>query len=489
MATTIRSSLSRRQVLKAAASVIAGSILASCGATPTPTLTPQPPTATTAPTKPPAPAAEPTKPPTPAPPPPTNTPAPAPTKAPVAGKVVIMHQRNELSEDEQAQFEKANPTIKMEFIQADTTRFFAMYAAGTPPDLLRTQAPAIPNYLARKMLKDLTPFFEVSTVLKPADLAPANNYYRANGPLEIGQGKYYGMCKDWSPDFTLFINKKIFADASVAVPDDTKSLTYDDIFVMAKKLTKMEGNRVIRWGYGYGDWWVDRIWMNMLAEKKQELFSDSFTKINLSANDNAKAVVKWYFDIAKENIVANPLNPSPTWNGEDFQKGTIAILQYGYWYSASAESDITKGNVMMLPAPTWAGVRRDPTMTATGMVMVAATKVPEAAWKVFEWYNGQEPAITRAKSGWGVPALKSLYNLMPNTTPYQKQVQKVLQGELALETPPLQFNPFIGESTVADTFAKYLQPALKGDIKFEEMLKKIEDEVNAAIKEGISRIG
>ena len=486
MGTPSSSPLSRRQALKVAATLLVGSALAACGAAPT--ATPVPPTK---PPAAPAAAAEPTKAPAAVPPPPpTNTPVPAPTKAPASGKVVIMHKRAELSEAEQAQFEKANPTIKMELIEipGDNTRFYAMYAAGAPPDLLRTQAPAIPNYLARKMLKDLSPFFEISSVLKPADLAAPNNYYRATSPTSVGTGSYYGMCKDWSPDFTLFLNKKVFADAGVTVPDDTKSLTYDDIFALATKLTKMEGNRTVRWGYGYGDWWVDRIIMNMIAEKKVDLYADNFTKIVISGNDVTKAAFKYYYDIAKANVVANPLNPSPTWNGEDFTKGTIGILQYGYWYSASAESDITKGQVVTLPAPTWAGVRRDPTITATGMVMTAPTKVPEAAWKVFEWYNGQEPAVTRAKSGWGVPPLKSFYSMMPKDTPYAQQVQKVLQGELTLETPPLQFNPFIGESTVADTFAKYLQPALKGDITFEQMIKNIETDINAAIKDGVSRM-
>ena len=39
---------------------------------------------------------------------------------------------------------------------------------------------------------------------------------------------------------------------------------------------------------------------------------------------------------------------------------------------------------MMLPAPTWAGQRRDGTITATGMIMTAASQSADAAWKLFE---------------------------------------------------------------------------------------------------------
>jgi hypothetical protein len=43
----------------------------------------------------------------------------------------------------------------------------------------------------------------------------------------------------------------------------------------------------------------------------------------------------------------------------------------------------------------------------------------------------------------GVPALNSYWDLLPQGTDFQKQVYKVLQGELALNTEPLQFTPFL----------------------------------------------
>jgi multiple sugar transport system substrate-binding protein len=153
-----------------------------------------------------------------------------------------------------------------------------------------------------------------------------------------------------------------------------------------------------------------------------------------------------------------------------------------------AESDITAGKVVMLPAPTWSGTRLDRTITATGMFMVSQTEVPDAAWKVFEWYNAKEPAIARAQSGWGVPALKSMYDLMPNESEFDQQRRRVLQGELDLETPPMQFNPYMGATVVADTWNLYLEQALSGDMTLDGLLETVEAEVNLAIEEGIERI-
>ena len=122
------------------------------------------------------------------------------------------------------------------------------------------------------------------------------------------------------------------------------------------------------------------------------------------------------------------------------------------------------------------------------MIMAKATKVAPAAWKVFEFYNGGPPSVERAASGWGVPALKSQYELMPNETEYQQQKLRVLLGELALETSPLQFNPFIGEETAATTWNSQMDRALSGEMTFDEALMNVESEVNAAIQDGVERL-
>ncbi len=398
-----------------------------------------------------------------------------------------MHYRHEFTEDQEAQFETENPGITIEFVDGtDLTRFFAMYAAGTPPDLVRIQAPSIPGMLARKLLMDLTLYFQTSELLKPDDLMPANNYNKANSPLEVGTGKIYGMVKDFSPDFTVFAYKPLFEASGLPMSDDTKAYTYAEIMEMGKKIITFEGDRQLTIGYNYEQGWVDRIWMNNLAELGKNLYTEGYEKIVLSGDEDAKAVTKYYYDLAVEKIASSSLNPSPNgWFGTDFTAGILGMAQYGFWYSAMAESDVTKGQIMMLPGPTWSGTRRNPTMTATGMVASAASAVPDAAWRVFEFYNGEQPAIDRAKSGWGVPGLTSMLEMIPQETDFQKQANKVLQDELALESTPLQFNPFIGESVVSSSWSKNLDQALRGEIDFDTMLVNIETEVNTAIKDGI----
>ena len=476
---------SRREFLRIGALTAAGVAVAACA-----------PRATEAPEAPPTEAPGADEPATEA--PPTEEPAaeePEPTEEPAAeepapakANVVMMHQRNELSEDEEAQFEADYPGITIELIEGNDQEFLARVAAGSPVDLRRTQAPAVPQFLGRNLLYDLTPFFEASEVMKPDDLAPANAYYMANGPLAIGEGPIYGMCKDWSPDLTLWAFTDAFDEAGVEVPEDTSVLTYAEITDLAEKLSVFEGDRVERWGYAYADAWIDRIWMVMLGEVGGSLYAEDYTAINLTDNEPLHQMAQVFFDLASNNFVANPLNPSTSWIGDDFNRGLVGLIQYGYWFGGMAESDITAEKVVMLPAPTWAGERRDPTITATGMFMVSRTEVADAAWQVFEWYNGKEPAAARASSGWGVPALKSMYDLMPNESEFDQQRRRVLQGELDLATPPLQFNPYIGATVVADTWNLYTEQALSGDMTLDELLGTVEEEVNVAIEEGLERV-
>jgi hypothetical protein len=159
------------------------------------------------------------------------------------------------------------------------------------------------------------------------------------------------------------------------------------------------------------------------------------------------------------------------------------MMQYGFWFSAMAETDATRGNVVMIPGATWAGKRRDPTMTATGMVMAEESANPDAAWVLFEWYNGGALAKERASSGWGVPALKSMLDLIPKETDFQKQCLEVLNGELALQTSPLQFNPYLGEMDVSNSWKTQLEQALGGGISFDEMLVNVQNEINLTISD------
>jgi len=82
-----------------------------------------------------------------------------------------------------------------------------------------------------------------------------------------------------------------------------------------------------------------------------------------------------------------------------------------------------------------------------------------------------------------------MYELIPNETEYEQQKLRVLLAELELETSPLQFNPYLGEETVATAWNSNMDRALTGELSFDEALANVESEVNQAIQDGLDRLG
>jgi multiple sugar transport system substrate-binding protein len=434
---------------------------------------------------------------------------PTPTQAP-AQKVTVTftYGTAELSESEMKQFQSQNPNITLANQSMDDVKFFAMLAAGNPPDILCLQGHGFPHLLARGIPLNLSPYVEVSKLIKIDDLAPSCNYYKAMSPMDIGKGDLYGMPKDWSPDLSYFINTVLFERAQVPIPDDTKPVTYDQMADMAKKLTKKEGDRTLSWGWCWANGWEDRYWLIWLAQNDKSLFSSDFQKFLLADSPDAKQMVKFLLDIAKAGYAQSPLSPSPRgWPGPDFVAGQIAMQQYGFWFSGMVAGDIgSEGMVgefrekgMMMPAPIWGdkGKRFSPTITSTGAICVRKTTHPDETYKAWEWYHAGEPAVTRSKAGWGVPALKSLYKNIPGeeVSPMRGQIKKVLMDELKYAEFVIKFNPFLrgmgggGEtSAVASVFLGYWERYLRGQMSFDEIIGNIQKDVDAMIKEGISKI-
>ena len=230
---------------------------------------------------------------------------------PASGHVVCMHFLHEFTEDHVNLFQEENPGITLEIVDGeDPTRFFAMYAAGTPPDIYRVQAPSVPTFLARGLLLDLTPYFDASELIDVDDLMPANNYYKANSPLDVGSGKIYGMVKDFSPDMSIFANKALFEEAGLT-PDDKTPMTYDEVMAYSKDLTVFDGERLMQYGFAWENGWMDRYWQNGLNETGQNLYSDGYDKIVISGNEDAKAMVKWYYDMGEHAAHRQPAAAQP----------------------------------------------------------------------------------------------------------------------------------------------------------------------------------
>ncbi len=416
-----------------------------------------------------------------------------------ATEVVMMYQANEISEPEIEQFNADYAPIQLTRIDVDTTRFYAMFAAGEAPDLLRVQAPSIPQMLARGMLLNMQSYFETSDVLKEDDLLPVNNYYRALDPVTVGEGPLYGMVKDWAPDTFTWVNETVFEKAGVDVPDLTEPVTEADMNAIARSITTKEGDKTATFGFDTAMGFIDRFWMTMAAAAGGSLYTDDFTSIQVVGNEPVINAIKFFFDMANDGVSTSPLNPSPAWFGPDFSAGRLGIVWTGYWFHGFVVAEpgeefqqaVADGKIKMYPNFTWYGTRTNPCITATGAIAASSTKNPDATWAVFEWFMGKEPAQNRAKSGWGLPGLTSLWELIPKEGAMSSFALNTIQAEEPYTKDTLHFNPFLagGEPMVPGiVYQTNLEQALKGEISFDELLALIESETNIAIQEGQDQI-
>jgi len=404
--------------------------------------------------------------------------------------VTLMTNNGEISNADIAAFEAKNPNISIQWIVTDGPRFQAMLAAGTPPDLFRVQAPLVPQFARRNQIKNLDSYFAQSDLIHPADLTPANNYYKFDGTT-VGKGPRYGMAKDWSPDLTVFVRTDLLKGVKAHIPGPTDAWTYDDLWSIAVKL---KAAKKAKWILDVANslGWIDRQVMAMLVAKgAKPLYSADFSKMNLTSNPAAMQIFQYLYRYSQQKMDLGPENPNPDgWSGPGFVKGTVAMTQYGFWFSGQISSDKTAtANTRLLVAPTWKGGKNvDPTVTATGWVMAESTSHPDEAWSVFEWYMGGKPARDRAAGGWGVPAQQSLFDRIPQTSPFQKNAYKTLIHELPRSNVTLKFNPnLVGLADLtaaAQSYGKHLPDALSGSLSFSKFMSNVEADTNRAIDAG-----
>lgn len=407
------------------------------------------------------------------------------------GKVTltVMYKSNELTKEHVADFEAKNPGIKIQFIEYDATRLNAMLSSSSPPDFVRAAAVGSANTNARGLATPLDPYLEKSTVLKKSDFLSVNDSFRWDGK-KVGQGPYYGICKDWSQDATLWYNQALFDAAKVPYLSTTEPTTYDQLLAIGKKLTTKSGGKTQV--YGLGVEWAWGLWapiLMMIGQQGADVYSADLTHTDFNTAA-ARRAIQWYVDFGRAGVGPSSLNPTAT--GDDlatFMAKRMAISQDGYWYGGNfaKEAGELTSHLAMAPAPVMGDQRRSPCYAGIGAYIPAKSTHKDEAWKLMEYFMAGPPAKERAKSGWGLPALKSLLPLMPQALPYQKQAFTTAQKELA-HSWPLPESPYLS-GDANNVLEKYIPQAIKGQITVDAACAAITADVNRLLAQGKDQLG
>jgi multiple sugar transport system substrate-binding protein len=84
-------------------------------------------------------------------------------------------------------------------------------AAGTPPDILRTECQVFTRFVGKDVLQDLTPYMMAKSFDKEA-------YSPQLLAVYLWKGKYFSLPEDLQPISMTFYNRKLFSDANEPVP-------------------------------------------------------------------------------------------------------------------------------------------------------------------------------------------------------------------------------------------------------------------------------
>jgi multiple sugar transport system substrate-binding protein len=147
-----------------------------------------------------------------------------------------------------------------------------------------------------------------------------------------------------------------------------------------------------------------------------------------------------------------------------------------------------QANIRMAPAPVMGDKRISPCYAGQGAWIPAKSKNKDAAWKLMEYFMTGTPAHERAKSGWGLPSLKSLMSEVPQALPYQKDAFATSQNELQY-SGPLPDNPYITVDNWNTILNKYIQQAATRKMTVDAAGAAITADVNKALKQGKDQIG
>jgi multiple sugar transport system substrate-binding protein len=384
------------------------------------------------------------------------------------------------------------PWMDIEVVSADTTKLYSMIAAGTAPDVWILSAFHMGcMFAARGLYEPLDDYIANSEVFKNYTFSNVQNMYKFDGE-RIGSGPTYGIVKDWSIDSQMFINKKVFEEAGLAVPAPDTYYTWDDMMSWAKAIKKLDADgKQTRWSYATTNNMSQQITLQ-LAQLGSSLYSEDLKSANIDTPEMRKVLEWWKEYITEGGASYGPYSAAPSgFNG--LANEEVGMVMEGYWYSGNLKGmDTAKDHLqdfVMIQTPQYD--TSNPVsgcLAGVGASIYSGSKHKDEAFKLIELYIGGKFGEDRVKSGWGNPSINEFADFMPQSTDFDKQCfaanQKGMESLTALVT-----NPYVDAGGVESTFSQYFDEYLFDRISLEDCIKGMEKDYNTMIDEGMDIVG
>jgi multiple sugar transport system substrate-binding protein len=299
------------------------------------------------------------------------------------------------------QFHATHPNIHV-FYNADPVgveeKMLVDMQAGNAADVFQGCCTHFPTWAQQGHVLDLRPY--VGADLDRAtidDWDPAQ--YRA---LFTRDGKQYGLPK-YHGALALYYNKDLFDEYHVAYPD--VSWTHDDYLRAMKALTRRTGGPSDLWGSMLDVYW-DRIQMHVNGWGGHFVDPNDPTRC-LMAEPEALAAIEWLrARMRDDRVMATLTDVQRMGVPAAFAAGRLAMVEDGSWALKQILSN-AKFRIGLAPLP--AGPARRVTLATTdGFGIYAGTKHPDAAWELLKFLIGKDYGRAMARANLLQPARASL---------------------------------------------------------------------------------
>ncbi|WP_054026556.1 ABC transporter substrate-binding protein [Bacillus sp. FJAT-28004] len=390
------------------------------------------------------------------------------TKEPAAEQITVTLAGWGASPEEQdllnqtlKEFETKYPNIKVnyeviadQYMDVIKTRLIG----GEGPDVFYLDAFEAPALIERNVLEPLdgyvTPEFDVADFEQPMVDAFKQD------------GVSYGFPKDFST-LAMFYNKKDFAEAGITTPPTT----WDELKEAAVKLTKKEGDKTVRFGFGVAPELARQMFMVQAFGGK---VADENGNAAFAAPDALKGLqlVTDMHNVDKTS--GEPKEVGAGWGGEMFGQGKASIVFEGNWAIPFLESNYKELDYGTAEIPTVNGKKGTMAFTVA-YVMNKESKQKEAAWKLISFLTGKEGMKTWTSKGFALPTRKSVSLELG----YDKDELRSAIVAGASYATPWQAGSTL--PTIMSNFNNQFVDTFMGNSKLEDAMNKAETVANKEI--------
>jgi multiple sugar transport system substrate-binding protein len=327
------------------------------------------------------------------------------TLSPAANKVRLVFQDCRCLGEQLLlqQFHETHPDIEVFYIPDPENfeeKMLADMQAGTAPDLLVGCCDTLPIWAQKGYLLNLRPYVEADLeqeTIDDWDEAQYKSFFSADG-IQFALPKYHGA-------LALYYNKDLFDRYGVNYPSRTWS--YEDYLQAMLRLTAdQDGDgKTDLWGSMVDISW-DRIQVHVNGFGGHFVDPQDPTR-SWMAHPEALRAMEWIrARMWDDHVMATKLDVQNLATRDAFVQQRLAMVEDGSW---ALRDILEQADFRIGIAPFPAGpVRRVTLATTDGFAVYAGTKYPEAAWELIKFFVGRDYGKAMAQTQLLQPARASL---------------------------------------------------------------------------------